>query len=228
MGLRPRVFTVTLLLGGAFVVPIRAAAAICGEGTYWYAGMAGRELASGVAATIAPVAFPSVRDGHVDAWVGVGGEAKGPNGADEWIQIGLTSGPGDSLNRIYYEIQLPGRPVILHELRRGVPVGQRHRFAVIELAGRPNWWRVWLDGAPASAPVLLPASHARWTAYAVGESWAGMTSGACNAYAYAFSKVAVSSVPGRDWSPFRSFRLFQGPGYRLRLLSASAFVVSDR
>ncbi len=53
-------------------------------------------------------------------------------------------------------------------------------------------------------------------------------SGACNAYAYAFSKVAVASVPGRDWAPFRSFRLFQGPGYRLRLLSGAAFVVSAR
>ena len=79
--------------------------------------------ASGVAATIAPTAAPSVRDGHVDGWVGVGGPGLGPNGTDEWIQIGLTSVPNDSLNRIYYEIQRPGRPVVYRELRSNVAVG---------------------------------------------------------------------------------------------------------
>ena len=230
MGLRRLLVLAALLLGGVVVVPSRAAAAaICGEGTYSYAGLGSRELASGVGATIAPAAAPNVRDGHVDGWVGVGGVGMGPNGADEWIQAGLTSVPGDSTNRIYYEIQRPGREVVVHELRRGVQVGERHRFAVLELAGRPNWWRVWLDGSPASAPVFLPASHARWTAQAVGESWAGTTSGACNAYAYAFSNVAVASVPGREWTPFRDFwRFLEGPGYRLRLRSATAFFVSVR
>ena len=209
--------------------PRTAATAICGEGTYSYAGLGSRELASGVRATIAPTAAPNVRDGHVDGWVGVGGVGMGPNGTDEWIQVGLTSVPGDSTSRIYYEIQRPGRQVVTRELRRGVPVGEWHRFGVLELAGRPNWWRVWVDGSPASALVFLPASHGRWTAQAVGESWAGMTSGACNAYAYAFRNVAVASVPGRDWTPFRDFRrVLEGPGYRLHLRSATAFVVSVR
>ena len=227
MGLRQLLVLAALLLGAVFVVPSRAAGtAICGEGTYSYAGLGSRELASGVRATIAPTAVPNVRDGHVDGWVGVGGVGMGPNGADEWIQAGLTSVPGDSTNRIYYEIQRPGRQVVMRELRPNVQVGERHRLAVLELAGRPNWWRVWLDGSPASAPVFLPASHARWTGQAIGESWAGMTSGACNAYTYAFSSVAVASVAGREWAPFRDFlRLLEGPGYRLRLRSATAFVV---
>src|ERR1700690_4310018 len=106
------------------------AAATCGEGTYAYAGMGSREVVRGVAATIAPTTAPTVRDGHVDGWVGVGGVGMGPNGADEWIQIGYPSVPNDSLNRIYYEIQRPGRPDLYRELRRDVPVGQQHRFAV--------------------------------------------------------------------------------------------------
>ena len=144
-----------------------------------------------------------------------------------WIHSSVPCGPspGPPTNRIYYEIQRPGGQVVMRELRRGVEVGERHRFAVLELAGRPNWWRVWLDGAPATAPVFLPASHARWTAQAVGESWAGTTSGACNAYAYTFTDVAVAGVPDRKWTPFRTVRRFlEGAGYRLRLLSATAFV----
>ena len=225
MGFRPLLVFAALLLGGVFVPSRAAATAICGEGTYSYAGLGSRELASGVGATIAPIAVPHVRDGHVDGWVGVGGVGMGPHGADEWIQVGLTSVPGDSTNRIYYEIQRPGGQVVMRQLGRGVEVGERHRFAVLELAGRPNWWRVWLDGAPATAPVFLPASHARWTAQAVGESWAGTTSGACNAYAYAFGNVAVAGVPDRKWTPFRTVRRFlEGAGYRLRLRSATTFV----
>ena len=97
-------------------------------------------------ATIAPTAAPSVRDGHVDGWVGVGGAGLGPNGTDEWIQVGFTSVPNESLSSIYYEILRPGHSDVYRELRRDVRVGEAHRFAVRELAARPNWWRVWLDG----------------------------------------------------------------------------------
>ena len=228
MGLRPLVLVVALLSGGTFVVPSRAAAAVCGEGTFAYAGIVGREPACGVAAAITSTVVPTVRDGHVDGWIGVGGVGLGPNGADEWIQIGLTSVPGDAENRIYYEIQRPGRPVVLRVLRRGVAVGREHRFAVLELAGRPNWWRAWLDGSPVSVPVFLPASHAKWAAQAIGESWAGMTSGACNAYAYAFGNVTVADARDRVWAPFRPFRRFQDPRYRLQMQSTAAFIVSAR
>jgi hypothetical protein len=105
-----------------------------------------------------------------------------------------------------------------------VPVGAQHRFAVRELASRPNSWRVWLDGSPASAPVFLPSSHDRWTAQAVGESWAGTTSGACNAYAYAFANVAFARAGGTVWSPFLRFQPYQDPNYRLVRRSASSFL----
>jgi hypothetical protein len=215
----------TLAAACALAAPPLAGAATCGESTYAYAGMGSRQLASGVAATIVPTAAPIVRAGHVDGWVGVGGVGLGPNGTDEWIQTGFTSVPNDSQSSIYYEIQRPGRPVLYHELRSNVGVGHPHRFAVHEIAARPNWWRVWLDGSPASAPVFLPASHERWTAQAVGESWAGTTSGTCNAYAYSFADVRFASPHARNvWSPFLSFQRFQDPNYQLVQRSASSFV----
>ena len=206
----------------ALAVP-HARAATCGEGTYAYAGLGGKGAASGVSATIVPTATPTVRDGHVDGWVGVGGPGLGPNGADEWIQVGLTAVPG-AQNVVYYEIVRPGKGDVTKELRRDISVGSRHTFAVREVAGKPNWWRVWLDGSPASAPVLLPGSHGRWAPQAVGESWAGATSGTCNAYAYSFSNVRFASVGSRAWSPFVRVQPFQDPNYRLVRSSASSFV----
>jgi hypothetical protein len=219
----------TLAAACAFAAPGRAADATgaCGEGAYAYAGIGGRELVSGVSATIAPTEAPAVRDGHVDAWVGVGGQGQGPNGADEWIQVGLTSVPNAVQNSIYYEIVRPGHPDVTRELLHGVGVGEWHAFAVRELPARPNWWRVWLDGKPASAPVFLPASHARWTAQAVGESWAGATSGACNTYGYAFHKVAFASARTGAWSPFRRIQPFQDVNYRLVRQSAWSFVAQS-
>lgn len=220
------VATATLAAACATAVPARAApgAATCGEGAYAYAGMGNRELVSGVSATIAPTAVPSVRDGHVDGWVGVGGPGAGPNGADEWIQVGLTSVPNEPLNRIYYEIVRPGRPDVTHWLRANVRVGEQHTFAVREIAGRPSTWRVWLDGSPASAPIFLPSSHARWTAQAVGESWAGATSGPCNTYAYAFGSVVFASARNGGWSPFRRVDSYQDANYRLVRHSPSSFL----
>lgn len=218
----------TLAAACALAGPARAGAATCGEGTYAYAGIGGRTPASGVSATIAPTAVPSVRDGHVDGWVGVGGPGLGPNGADEWIQVGLTSVPNESLNTIYYEVVRPGHGDVTRELSRSVHVGEQHKFQVLEVAGRPNWWRVWLDGAPASAAIFLPASHDRWTAQAVGESWAGRSSGTCNAYGYAFSNVrAASAVQGLVWSPFRGIQRFQDANYVLVRRSASSFLAQS-
>jgi hypothetical protein len=215
----------TLAAACAFTAPARAAAtATCGEGTYSYAGIGSRTPASGVSATIAPTAVPSVRDGHVDGWVGLGGPGMGPNGADEWIQVGLTSVPNQTLNTIYYEVVRPGHGDVTRELSHDVSVGQAHKFQVLEVAGRPNWWRVWLDGAPASAPIFLPASHGKWPAQAIGESWAGMSSGACNAYGYAFSNVRSASVRTDAWSPFQQIQRFQDVHYQLVRSSPSSFV----
>ena len=112
------------LAAACVAVPSHARGA-CGGGTYAYAGMSSRQ---------APAA-PTVLDGHVDGWFGVGVPWLCPKGTDEWIQSGFTSISGDSLNRIYYEIQRPGHKDEYRELRHDVPVGAHHRFAVRELAG---------------------------------------------------------------------------------------------
>jgi hypothetical protein len=179
---------------------------------------------SGVSATITPTVTSTVGGGHVSGWIGVGGVGEGANGMDEWIQIGVTSYAGDTTNRIYYEIARPGRKPLYRELTRRVSAGEQHRFAVRELAQRPGWWRTWVDGKPVSAPVFLPASHARWKAQVVGESAGGDAAGACNRYAFAFGNVAVAGAHSGAWGTFGKFQLFQDPFYRLVRNSASSFV----
>jgi len=175
-----------------------------------------------------PVAAPEVRSGHVDAWVGVGGPGLGPGGADEWIQVGVTAGAGDRAQRVYVEIVRPGRADVFHELRREVGVGERHRFAIREVAGRPGWWRAWVDDSPVLSAVFLGASHGRWRAHALAESWTGMSSGSCNRYAYAFSGVAVASVGGGSWSAVGRETVLSDPPYRMQPRGTAGFVVSVR
>jgi hypothetical protein len=208
----------------AAVAVSSSAAATCGAGSYSYAGVGSKTATSGVSATIRPTATPNVRDGHVSGWIGVGGVGAGPNGMDEWIQIGVTANPGDTTSRIYYEIARPGRSTVYRELSHRVGVGEAHWFAVLELAGRPGWWRVSLDGLPISAPVFLPESHAKWNAQMIGESAGGATSGACNLYAYAFGDVSLASAGSGAWGTVGPFHLFQDPFYRLVRKSATSFV----
>ena len=208
----------------AAAAPSPSRAGSCGAGSYSYAGVGSKVAASGVSATIRPTSAPNVRDGHVAGWIGVGGVGQGPNGMDEWIQIGLTANAGDATSRIFYEVARPSRKPIYRELSHRVRVGERHRFAVVELASRPGWWRATVDGSPVGAPVFLAASHGRWTAQVVGESAGGSTSGACNLYAYSFGKVSVASARSGAWGPVGPFQLFQDPSYRLVRSSPTSFV----
>lgn len=169
----------------------------------------------------------AVRDGHVAGWVGVGGVSEGPGGTDAWIQVGLSAFRGDTSNRIYYEIAQPGREPVYRDLRMNVRPGERHRFAVVELPQRPGWWRISLDGTPVSAPVLMPGSHGRWTAQALGESWSGATTGDCNAFAYSFGKVAVAGPGRREWAPAARVDVFTDEYYRLVRTSPSSFLAAS-
>jgi hypothetical protein len=177
----------------------------------------------GVAATIGEVAAPDVRDGHVAGWVGVGGYGVGPNGTDEWIQIGIIAFRNDAAI-IYYEVARPGRQPLQRIVRERVSIGERHRFAVLEVARRPNWWRVWLDGRPVSAPVSLPRSHARLTAQMMGESYTGLSEGACNLYSFAFQNVGIVDAHASVWSLPRRLQAFQDPNYLLERKSRTSFL----
>jgi len=204
-----------------------APAGICGLGTYSYAGVESRVATGGVSAAIASVAPPAVRGGHVAGWVGVGGQAEGPDGVDAWLQVGLNALPDDTTNRVYYEVTLPGRQPVYRELRGGVPTGERHRFAVAEVPNRLGWWRAWVDGSPVSPAFFMPGSHGRWTAQVLGESWAGnASSGRCNGYGYSFGQVMLAGGKKRLWRPASKLDLFQDANYRLFRLSRSGFLAA--
>jgi hypothetical protein len=190
----------------------------CGRPGYSYAGYESATTGHGIAATLSALWVPTVRNGHAAAWVGVGGA-----GADAWIQVGLVSFPEGGI-RLYVEITQPGSGTRYREVVPDVRPGTRHRLAVLELAGRPNWWRALVDRRPASSPVYLGPSGGRWHPIATAESWDGGTP-TCNRFEYRFESVAVARANGGAWRPFvRGFRL-EDPGYRvLPLGSGTSFL----
>jgi hypothetical protein len=201
-----------------------AAPRSCADG-YTYAGRLSATRAHGVRATLTALARPQVTDGHVAAWVGVGGVGEGPNGTDAWIQIGLSAFPeGDST--LYYEVTRPNASPTYHAVELGVRPGQRFRVAVLEMGKRRDHWRVWVNGEPVSEPVLLPESHGRWQPIATAESWAGSGS-ACNTFAYGFEGLRVSSAPGGNWRTFVGGYTFLDSGYRVIDRGRAAFLAKS-
>lgn len=216
----------TIGLAIVFASPALAAKRACGSSSYSYAGLQGVQKSHGVAATLTPLEAPKVTAGHIAAWVGVGWAGGGPNGQDEWIQTGITAEPGYTTSKIYYEIVAPGAPYRYGEIA-DAQVGQRHRLAVLEMEHHPNWWRVWVDGKPATRAVFLPKSHGAWEPVATAESWNGDV-GACNSLAFRFENVAWSSHAGGWWHWLRSAFRFADPGYRVVRPAARTFLALSR
>jgi hypothetical protein len=176
-------------------------------GDYSYAGVVGTKGVNGASARIAPLRSPQVAGGHVAAWVGVGGEGLGPGGTTEWIQAGLGAF-ADGRVELYYEVTLPGsdpRYVALGDGRTP------HTVAVVEVQRQPNWWRVWVDGRPASAAFHLPGSHGKFVPTVTAESWDG-GDGACNGFAYRFTRLRVRTTVAATWHPLQRPRLLEDPG----------------
>jgi hypothetical protein len=203
-----------------------ALASTCGAGMYAYAGMWSKSSVRGVTATIAPAAA-SVRDGHVAGWVGVASEDAGPDQTGSWIQVGVSAFPGDATGRVYYEVTRPGVGTRYRELRARFSAARPHRFTIVELARRPNWWQASVDGVPVGRPTFMPGSDRGWRAQVVGESWAGTSSGSCNDYAYSFSSVALLGVRTGRWAPPLRVDAFQDPGYVLMRNSSASFVAAS-
>jgi hypothetical protein len=168
---------------------------------------------------------PGIRDGLVAAWVGVGGPGEGADHKDAWIQVGLVT---NELNvtHLYFEVNRPGAPIRYTELVPDVPVGLRYRFGVVEIASRPGWWQVWLNGAPASAAFRLPGSSGRWRPTATVEEWVNGDS-ACNNFAYRFEHVAVEAAPALDWTSLLVGERFEAPGFRMLRATTSTFLVTS-
>jgi hypothetical protein len=173
----------------------------CGSGGYSYAGLGAPSRAFGISAIVTPLNTFDVLNGHVAGWVGVGGPGQGPGGADEWLQIGLSGFPGVPGNDVYYEVTLPHRFPVYHEVAENLPAGRPNKITVLEMHNRPNWWRVWLNHRAVSKPIYLPQSHDRWTPIATAESWDGGTGGACNTFLYRFRHVQVAHATGGGWHP---------------------------
>jgi hypothetical protein len=196
-----------------------ACAMQAGHSGYTYAGHQATERGHGVRATLTLTRPAEVAAGHVASWVGVGGPGQGAHGGDAWIQAGVATVPGMG-TMVYAEVTREGRSPRFVLLRQGVEVGRSHRVAVLEIARRAGWWRVWVDGRPATAPVRIRGSSGRWTPIATAESWNGGKA-ACNSFAYRFEGVSVARGAGGAWGTFVPGHRFLDSGYRLRRIASS-------
>jgi hypothetical protein len=222
---RIRALSVPGILALAFLAATPAegggsSASRCGSQAFSYAGLQADNKAHGVSATLSSTVAPAVTDGHVGGWIGLGGMAAGPGGEPEWIQTGLSAFQSDDTSQMYYEVTVAGSHPRYTELAANVRAGESHRFAVLEMADRTSWWRVWVDGKPVSPPIYLPGSDDHWYPQAVAESWNG-NAGACNTYSYRFTDVSLAEVNGGVWRPLESSSLFQDPGYHVVSLSTT-------
>jgi hypothetical protein len=207
----------TVALGGA------ARALACGNnGGYSYAGVGAATPGYGISATITPLNAFDIVNGHVAGWVGVGGPGQGPNGTNEWLQVGYSGFADITGSDIYYEVALPGRYPTYHQIAANVPVGTVARVTVLELRNRPNWWRVWVNHKPVSPPIRLPGSHDAWNPIATAESWDGGTGGACNTFLYRFRHVSIAHTLGGGWHQLVGGYAIRSAATRLRRARGSA------
>ena len=211
----------------AAVLAGAAGAFACGNGGYSYAGLSAPVRAYGIGATVTPLASFSVASGHVAGWVGVGGPGQGPGGADEWLQVGYNTIGGIGGPNLYFEVTRAGGQPTYHQIAANLPVGRATRVAVLEMHARPNWWRVWVDGATASDPIELPGSHGRWAPIATAEAWDG-GSGTCNQFLYRFHHISLARAPGGGWRPLAGASAISSPTVRMdRSTKTSSFLAAQ-
>lgn len=211
----------TLAAACAFGAGTARAAGVCGEGMYAYAGFAGQAAVGGVSATIRQSGPLEVHAGHVAGWIGI----VEPQTSSAWLQVGLSALPGETSSAIYYEYAAPGRAPVYHQVAAGIAAGEPHTFAVREQPKAKDTWTVWVDGRRVGQPLHLRGSDSHWTAQVLGESWAGATSGACNAYSYGFANVRLVTAKGRPVGLGR--RPIADPNYIVADRTRTGFVASS-
>lgn len=209
-----------LLLASAFAAVAAfgavPAALACGSNGYTYAGLASPTMAHGVGARLTAIGAPTVHsNGHVAGWVGVGGPGEGPNGKDEWIQVGFSGFSGSRNSNLYYEVTRAGQTPTYHEVEHGLTPGTSRRVAVLEVAGQPNAWRVWVNGRPVSQAIYLPKSHGTWRGIATAESWSDTGAAACNSFGYRFDDIQIAQAAGGDWRTLSNALPIRTGGNRL-------------
>jgi hypothetical protein len=196
----------------------------CASSHYAYAGVQSLRRGFGARADVSALTIPAVASGHVAAWVGVGDPHAGPNGSAEWLQVGIAAFGEGKLN-LYYEVAVPAQPARYTKLATDLPFGRPFRLAVLEMAGRPNRWRVWVDGQPRSRPIYLPGSHHRWQPMATSETWLPGSS-PCNEFQFRFGSVAIAGQPGGSWLKLGDHYEFGDSGYQVSPLARASFVAA--
>jgi hypothetical protein len=195
----------------------------CGSSGYTYAGLASTVDTHGVGARLTAIGAPSVKNGHVAGWVGVGGPKQGPHGRDEWIQVGFNGFQGSTDSNLYYEVNRAGSAPRYVEVESNLPQGTSRRVAVLELGSHKNWWRVWVDGRPVSKAIYLPASDGAWQGIATAESWGGAGRPVCNGFGYRFDDIKIAPQAGGAWRTLAHALPIQTGGYQLLRPSTSSF-----
>jgi hypothetical protein len=153
----------------------------------------------GISARIALLDAFGILNGHASGFVGVGGPGQGPLGSNEWLQVGYAGFPSITGNALYYEVALPGRFPVYHQVSTGVPVDTYAKVTVLEMHSRPGYWRVWVNHKPVSAPIHLPQSRDGLKPIAESVNWDGGTGGACNEFSYSFRDLSIARAPGGAW-----------------------------
>lgn len=180
----------------------------------------------GIAATIRELKPAVVLHGHIAGWVGFGEPHDGPHGADEWLQVGLNATDADNgvAGYLYYEVYAPGVSQHYHEIAAAVPVGEAHRVALLEVRGRPNHWRVWVDGRPVSPAIAMPHTGAGWISEVSGENWDGGVGGTCNGFSFAVDQVKTAAAPGGSWKTIGRGLTVNNAPYRIRQWAPGNFI----
>jgi hypothetical protein len=160
---------------------------------------------------------PQVGAGHVAGWIGVGGPKSGPNGEDQWLQVGIAGLP-QTAPMLYTEITRAGRQPIFVPLETDLVPGSTRTVAVLEIAKHPGWWRVWVGGKPVTRGIRLVGSKGLFQPIATGESWNGGQTG-CNGFRFRFERVGIAGARGGSWHTFRPGYDFLDRGFRLRALT---------
>jgi hypothetical protein len=201
----------------AVVVALAAAAALPPAAAchvYAYGGVQSAEYVGRIGATLTALERPDVASGHVGAWIGIGGVGEGPDGLDEWLQVGL-SGLEDGSTAVYLEIKR-GKYYRFRRLVRHVVVGKPFRFVLTER--RPGRWRVEMNRRVV-ARVHLDAIA--WRADLMAESWKKRPA-ACNTFRYRIG--AVSSPDAGRWT--RLVRWAPPDRPRLHRVGGRSYVVA--
>jgi hypothetical protein len=193
------VAAIRLLAVIAGALALAPAALPCSSSGYTYAGLASASRTHGVRAKLTTIGATAVANGHVAGWVGVGGPGEGPNGSDEWIQVGFSGFAGSPNSDLYYEVTRAGSTPRYFQVASNLPPGTTKQLAVLEVRGHPNAWRVWVNGKPVSKAIYLPKSHGAWRGIATAESWSATRNAACNGFGYRFDDIGIAQQAGGAW-----------------------------